>query len=154
MDGTCDELGRVGSWIDVAASGPLRFTIGLRLAGLEAPSVVAERLPKALIHRNVPGERVHELLMALDAAWVRASPLSVYGPEQRFVAAAEAPEGAGRPGAGLPCALAAGRADRAVEHGRPAPLTPFDSRLLGTSAVGARAAHARGQPQIPLRAGS
>ena len=28
---------------------------------LEQASAIAERLPKALIHRNVPGERVHEL---------------------------------------------------------------------------------------------
>ena len=41
---------------------PQTFTISLRLAGLEKPSIVAERLPKALIHRNVPGERVHALL--------------------------------------------------------------------------------------------
>lgn len=90
IDGTCDELGRICSWIDVAAEGPVRFTLSLRLSGLESPAVVAERLPKALIHRNVPGERVHDLLVALDTAWVRAAPLSVYGPVQRWVAAVEA----------------------------------------------------------------
>jgi hypothetical protein len=90
VDGTCDELGRICSWVDVTAEGPVRFTISLRLAGLDSPAVVAERLPKALIHRNVPGERVHALLTALDTAWTRAAPLSVYGPVQRFVAAVEA----------------------------------------------------------------
>jgi hypothetical protein len=90
VDGTCDELGRICSWIDVGADGPVRFTISLRLAGLDSPGIVAERLPKALIHRNVPGERVHDLLVALDAAWTRAAPLSVYGPVQRWVAAVEA----------------------------------------------------------------
>ena len=90
VDGTCDELGRICSWVDVGADGPERFTISLRLAGLDSPAVVAERLPKALIHRNVPGERVHDLLTALDTAWTRAAPLSVYGPVQRFVAAVEA----------------------------------------------------------------
>jgi hypothetical protein len=91
VDGTCDELGRICSWVDVAPDGrPLRFTISLRLAGLETPAVVAERLPKALIHHNVPGERVHALLAALETAWIRAAPLSVYGPVQRFVAAVEA----------------------------------------------------------------
>jgi hypothetical protein len=90
VDGTCDELGRIASWIDVGAAGPLRFTLSLRLAGLESPAVVAERLPKALIHRNVPGERVHALLGALEQAWTRAAPLSVYGPVQRFTAAVEA----------------------------------------------------------------
>jgi len=58
---------------------------------------VAERLPKALIHRNVPGEGVHDLLVALDAAWQRASPLAVYGPVQRFLATAEAVRAAGWP---------------------------------------------------------
>jgi hypothetical protein len=90
VDGTCDELGRIGSWVDVGAGGPERFTISLRLAELDSPAVVAERLPKALIHRNVPGERVHDLLGALDTAWTRAAPLSVYGPVQRFIAAVEA----------------------------------------------------------------
>lgn len=90
VDGTSDELGRVCSWVDVAAEGPVRFTVSLRLTGLETPAVVAERLPKILIHRNVAGERVHELLGAVEAAWTRAAPLSVYGPAQRFVATVEA----------------------------------------------------------------
>jgi hypothetical protein len=38
----------------------------------------------------VPGERVHDLLAALDDAWRRAAPLSVYGPVQRFTATVEA----------------------------------------------------------------
>jgi hypothetical protein len=97
VDGTCDEIGRIASWVDVEADGPVRFTLSLRLEDLEAPSIVAERLPKALIHHNVPGERVHALLTALDDAWRRASPLSVYGPAQRFVATAEALRDAGWP---------------------------------------------------------
>ena len=97
VDGTCDELGRICSWVDVAEEGPVRFTISLRLAGLDSPAIVAERLPKALIHRNVPGERVHELLVALDTAWTRAAPLSVYGPVQRWVAAVEALRSGGVP---------------------------------------------------------
>ncbi|WP_344754937.1 class I SAM-dependent methyltransferase [Gryllotalpicola koreensis] len=86
VEGTCDELGRVCSWVDLSPAGPERFTVSLRLAGLEAPSVVAERLPKALIHRNVPGERVHEWLSALDAAWRTASVLAPYGERQRWIA--------------------------------------------------------------------
>ena len=35
--------------------GPRTFTISLHLPSLERPSIVAQRLPKALIHRNVPG---------------------------------------------------------------------------------------------------
>jgi hypothetical protein len=100
LDGTCDELGRICSWVDVAADGPVRFTVSLRLTGLESPAIVAERLPKALIHHNVPGERVHELLTALDTAWTRAAALSVYGPVQRFVAAVEALRDRGVPVSG------------------------------------------------------
>ena len=50
------------------------------------PSDVAERLPKALIHRNVPGERVHAWLAALDEAWTRAAVLAPFGARQRWLA--------------------------------------------------------------------
>jgi hypothetical protein len=102
LDGTSDELGRIAAWVDVTEAGPSRLTIALRLADLDAPSVIAERLPKALIHRNVPGERVHDYLRALDSAWARASPLSVYGSAQRFTAAAAALRETGWPVSGGP----------------------------------------------------
>ncbi|PZQ90619.1 MAG: SAM-dependent methyltransferase [Leifsonia xyli] len=86
VEGTCDELGRIASWVTLDEGGPQLFTVSLRLAQLEAPSIVAERLPKALIHRNVPGERVHTLLAGLDRAWAVHAPLSVYGPVQRWQA--------------------------------------------------------------------
>ncbi|MGN6326763.1 class I SAM-dependent methyltransferase [Pseudolysinimonas sp.] len=89
VEGTCDELGRVASWVGLGAEGPRTFTISLRLAELEAPSIVAERLPKALIHRNVPGERIHALLTDLDRAWATHAPLAVYGPVQRWIASVE-----------------------------------------------------------------
>lgn len=85
VEGTCDELGRISSWVGIGASGPETFSVSLRLRDLEAPSVVAERLPKALIHRNVPGERVHAFLTEFDWAWRVHAPLSVYGPSQRFI---------------------------------------------------------------------
>ncbi|GAA1056161.1 hypothetical protein GCM10017608_33400 [Agromyces luteolus] len=88
VEGTCDELGRISSWVGVTDAAPRTFTVSLRLTGLDAPSVVAERLPKALIHRNVPGERVHDLLEALDRGWRVHAPLSVYGPSQRWIALA------------------------------------------------------------------
>jgi len=74
--------------VDVAASGPRTFTISLRLADLQLPSIVAERLPKVLIHRNVPGERIHQFLLDLDRQWQVHAPLSVYGPSQRWIAVA------------------------------------------------------------------
>ena len=89
VEGTCDELGRVASWVGLGPDGPRTFTISLRLAELESPSIVAERLPKALIHRNVPGERIHALLAELDRAWATHAPLAVYGPAQRWIATVE-----------------------------------------------------------------
>lgn len=97
IDGTCNEVGRVATWVDVSPAGPRSLTIALRLAGLERPSIAAERLPKVLIHRNVPGEPVHELLIALDRAWQVAAPLAPYGPTQRWMACVQHLRDAGWP---------------------------------------------------------
>ena len=96
IDGTCDELGRIASWVAVTTRGPESLTISLRVESLERPSIVAERLPKVLIHRNVPGEPVHELLRDLDVAWDRAAPLVPYGNRARFVGAITALADGGR----------------------------------------------------------
>lgn len=102
VDATCDEVGRRSAWVEVVvgedlAASPASLTLSLRLAGLERPSEVAPRLPKVLIHRNVPGEGVHAFLVALDSAWERAAPLGSYGPRQRWVAACRAVADAGWP---------------------------------------------------------
>jgi SAM-dependent methyltransferase len=98
VDGTCDEVGRRAAWVAVTRDdGPVSLTLSLRLRGLDAPSQVAERLPKALIHRNVPGERVHDFLRALDDAWARQSPLASYGVRQRFLATVRAVRDQGWP---------------------------------------------------------
>ncbi|MFB9645529.1 class I SAM-dependent methyltransferase [Microbacterium terregens] len=98
VEGTCDELGRICSWIALGPdAAPRTLTIALRLAGLEHPSIAAERLPKALIHRNVPGERVHALLTALDDEWDRAAGMAVFGPVQRWEAALSALRNGGWP---------------------------------------------------------
>ena len=89
VEGTCDEIGRIASWVALDPDGPLSLTVSLRLAALSVPSVVAERLPKALIHRNVPGERVHTFLGDLDRLWRIHSPLAAYGPTQRWIAVAQ-----------------------------------------------------------------
>ena len=88
VDGTCDEIGRRATWVAVDATGPVSLTLSLRLGGLGWPSDVAERLPKALIHRNVPGERIHAFLADLDQAWARHAPHASWGARQRFLAAA------------------------------------------------------------------
>ncbi len=100
VEGTCDELGRLASWVALPAGGaaatpgaapggsivPDTLTISVDLRTLERPSQVAERLPKALIHHNVAGQGIHELLVALDRAWDRAAPQGVFGPRQRWLA--------------------------------------------------------------------
>jgi hypothetical protein len=90
VDGTCDELGRRSTWVAVDRSGPVSLTLSWRLRGLAAPSEIAERLPKALIHRNVSGEPVHAYLAALDRAWARSAHHAAFGARQRFMATAAA----------------------------------------------------------------
>ncbi|MFF1573134.1 class I SAM-dependent methyltransferase [Leifsonia sp. NPDC058292] len=100
VDGTCDEIGRICSWVGVTAAGPQHLTVSLRLAELDLPSIVAERLPKVLIHRNVDGERVHDLMVDLDRLWRIHSPLGAYGPGQRWVATVQGMRDAGWPVSG------------------------------------------------------
>ncbi|MEU6201980.1 class I SAM-dependent methyltransferase [Micromonospora musae] len=97
VEGTCDELGRLGGWLLVDADGPRSLTLAARLATLETPAELAERLPKALIHRNVPGERVHDLIRALDDAWRAAAGYAPYGPRQRWLHAVESVRDGGWP---------------------------------------------------------
>lgn len=98
VEGTCDEIGRVCTWVQVGADAAARtLSISLRLAGLESPSIAAERLPKALIHRNVPGERVHDLFTALEAEWRRAAVVAPFGPVHRWRTALAALETSGWP---------------------------------------------------------
>jgi len=85
VEGTCDELGRRCCCVTLSAAGPLLFTLACRPADVERPSDLAERLPKSLIHRNVPGEPVHALFEALDRCWATAAPFSAFGPRARWV---------------------------------------------------------------------
>ncbi len=88
VEGTCDEPGRLAAWVLLDQRGPQTLTLAAHLATLPRPSVLAERLPKALIHHNVPGQPVHALFAALDACWDRA--VTPYGPRQRWTATCEA----------------------------------------------------------------
>ncbi|HWR86264.1 MAG TPA: class I SAM-dependent methyltransferase [Rhodoglobus sp.] len=97
VEGTCNEVGRVAGWVDVEADGPTTFTVALHLASIEQPSIVAERLPKVLIHRNVEGEPIHRFLADLDRWWAVHAPLGVYGPSQRWIAVAGSMRDAGWP---------------------------------------------------------
>jgi len=93
VEGTCDEIGRRAVWVTLPALPPVPrpdsalITFSARLASLDRPSGLAERLPKVLIHRNVPGEPVHQFLRDFDRAWDRAAPYSAFGPRQRWLAA-------------------------------------------------------------------
>jgi hypothetical protein len=109
VEGTCDEIGRRAVWVTLPAAGQeaqrdgsagsgahgtALITFSARLASLERPSDLAERLPKTLIHRNVPGEPVHQFFRDFDRAWDRAAPYSAFGSRQRWLAAVESLPGA------------------------------------------------------------
>ncbi|MCK1798247.1 class I SAM-dependent methyltransferase [Streptomyces sp. XM4193] len=87
VEGTCDEIGRRHVWVALDRSGPRTVTFAARLAELDRPSDLAERLPKALIHRNVPGEPVHAFLRDFDRAWLAAAPYGALGARQRWLRA-------------------------------------------------------------------
>jgi hypothetical protein len=82
VEGTCDELGRIATWAVVDADGPQTLTLSARLSDLDHPATFAERLPKALIHHNVPGTPIYEMLRTLGAAWDAAA--TPFGPRQRW----------------------------------------------------------------------
>lgn len=86
IDGTCDEIGRRSTWVAVSGQGPVSLSVSMRFGSFTLPSDVADRLPKALIHRNVPGERIHAWLQSMDRAWLAAAPQSSYGNCQRWIA--------------------------------------------------------------------
>ncbi len=97
IDGTCDEIGRRASWLLIEDGRPVSLTLAAHLPSLAQPSELAERLPKALIARNVPGEPVHALLADLDDAWATAAGVGVFGARQRWIAMAETARSRGWP---------------------------------------------------------
>jgi hypothetical protein len=102
IDGTCDEVGRLSTWLAVKSGTDGQpfadsFTLSTQLASLERPSKWAARLPKALIHRNAPGHAVHKFFVDFDAAWDVHAALSVFSPRQRFIAAVQTLRDAGWP---------------------------------------------------------
>jgi hypothetical protein len=97
IDGTCDEPGRLAGWLCLTAGGQQSLTLAARLSTLDTPATLAERLPKALIHRNVPGEPVHDLIQALDRGWRVAAAYAPFGPRERWVRTVAAARDAGWP---------------------------------------------------------
>jgi hypothetical protein len=95
LEGTCSESGRIAVWAtlgpqDGTAATPIPHTLSFaaNLAFLDSPAIFAQRLPKALIHRNVPGEPVHAFLRDWERAWATSSPVGAFGARQRWIAAA------------------------------------------------------------------
>jgi hypothetical protein len=97
VDGTCDELGRLASWILLDTEGPRSLTLSARLSTLDTPAEFAERLPKALIHHNLPGHWVHRYLTELDNAWRDGAALSAFGVRQRWLHSVASVRAAGWP---------------------------------------------------------
>lgn len=97
VEGTCDEIGRVSTWVALTPTGPQSLTVSLRLADLDEPSIAAERLPKVLIHRNVSGERIHDFFIDLNTWWRTHSALASFGAQQRWVATVQSMKNAGWP---------------------------------------------------------
>lgn len=105
VEGTCDEIGRLCVWVTLSCSRtgeppfwrtdgvgqakPRTITFAAHLPGLSRPSVLAERLPKTLIHRNVPGEPIHRFFRDFDRSWAITTQRSVFGPRQHWIAAVE-----------------------------------------------------------------
>jgi hypothetical protein len=95
VDGTCDELGRRCCWVLLDGNGPVSLTLACDPMRIERPSDLAERLPKVLIHHNVAGQPIHELLSAADRAWAGAASQGVFGPRVRWRAMLAALDHAG-----------------------------------------------------------
>jgi len=87
VEGTCDEIGRRAVWVTLTPDGPQTITFAAHLRTLDRPSTLAERLPKTLIHRNVPGEPIFDLLTAFDRCWATAAAHSAFGPRARWIEA-------------------------------------------------------------------
>ncbi|CAB4330240.1 MAG: class I SAM-dependent methyltransferase [Actinobacteria bacterium] len=98
IDGTCDEIGRRCTWLSIRAGAqePETFTMSVHVGSLDVPSEIAARLPKVLIHENVPGQPLHSFLSAMDRAW-QSPALVSSGPRQRWVATIESLAASGYP---------------------------------------------------------
>ena len=95
VEGTSDELGRIATWAYVERGEPRTLTLSARLSDLDHPARFAARLPKALIHHNVPGHWAHELLWRVGRAW--DSSATPFGPGQRWLATIDRLREAGLP---------------------------------------------------------
>lgn len=89
VEGTCSEIGNRAVWVGLDRGGPRTLTFSARFDAFDRPSDLADRLPKTLIHRNVPGEPIHAFLKDFDHAWAVSAPYGVHGRRARWLAAVE-----------------------------------------------------------------
>ena len=87
IDATCDERGSRSAWVSVRAGMdiPETLTLSFHVGSLKMPSEIALQLPKALIHRNVPGEKIHDFLKEFDHAWLSHATSKSLDARERFV---------------------------------------------------------------------
>ncbi|MGN9841582.1 class I SAM-dependent methyltransferase [Nonomuraea sp. H19] len=90
VEGTSSENGRRAIWVGLSPQGPETITFSARFDAFERPSDLADRLPKTLIHRNVPGERIHAFLRDFDHAWAVSALYGPHGARQRWLATVRA----------------------------------------------------------------
>ncbi len=88
IDGTCNEVGRLATWVAVGADGPRTLTVAsLHFRNVEEPSELAERLPKILIHSQCGGEAHPHVLRRPRPRVGRARRARRLLPSQRWIAA-------------------------------------------------------------------
>ncbi|WP_349829572.1 class I SAM-dependent methyltransferase [Brevibacterium litoralis] len=146
VEGTCDEIGRKQVFVTIRPAyatvhrglaerrgaavslrtvddpppvEPMTLTISVDTEVLERPSAVADRLPKALIHRNVPGERIYAYLQELDRHWDLAAGLAAFSGRQRWIAMASSAHAAGVPVVRSPARWRLGEITVPWDHVRP-----------------------------------
>jgi hypothetical protein len=73
VDGTCDELGSLATWVEIPKSRPQSLTLSVRLKDLVDPLAIAERLQKILIPRNTPDHAVHGFIQDVQRSWQNAT---------------------------------------------------------------------------------
>jgi hypothetical protein len=86
VEGTCDELGRLASWVELDQQTLVSLTLAASTKHLDLVSDIAPRLPKILIHNNIAGEPIHRFLKDADAAWRSHAALRIFGSRQRWAA--------------------------------------------------------------------
>ncbi|GAA1015770.1 hypothetical protein Aple_010130 [Acrocarpospora pleiomorpha] len=85
VEGTCSEAGHRAVWATLDEKSPKIITFAARFGGLDRPSDLAPRLPKTLIHRNIPGHPINRLFADWDRAWATCAPFAAYGIRQRWI---------------------------------------------------------------------